>query len=217
MNDRTNGTPGTPSQPAEQPAPPAKQGGPASHARSGGSRAQERIAALGDAVPGPEGAAAADLEARLEAALKRAEDAEAGWQRARADFANLKRRVDEERSELASLAGDRLLSRVLELADDFDLAIEHVPEEARGTAWLEGIDAIDRKLRGLLEAEGVTPMGGEGEPFDPYTQQAISYEDRADLADGTVIRVLQRGYTVRDRVLRPALVAVARNDQPTTS
>ena len=55
-------------------------------------------------------------------------------------------------------------------------------------------------------------MGGEGEPFDPRTQQAISYEDASDVPDGTVLRVLQRGYTIGDRVLRPALVAVARND-----
>ena len=149
--------------------------------------------------------------------MQRAAEAEAGWQRARADFANLKRRVEEERSELANSASDRLLSRVLGLADDFDLAIEHVPDDVRDSAWVEGISAIDRKLRALLEAEGVRPMGSAGEPFDPHTQQAISYEDTADLPDGTVIKVLQRGYTIRDRVLRPALVAVARNEDSTTT
>jgi molecular chaperone GrpE len=55
-------------------------------------------------------------------------------------------------------------------------------------------------------------MGGEGEPFDPQTQQAISYEDTADVPDGTVVKILQRGFRIRDRVIRPALVAVARND-----
>jgi molecular chaperone GrpE len=104
---------------------------------------------------------------------------------------------------------------VVELADDFDLAVEHVPDDVRQTPWLEGIGAIDRKLRALLESEGVRPMGAEGEPFDPHTQQAISYEDHAELPDGTVVKVLQRGYTIRDRVLRPALVAVARNDDTT--
>lgn len=216
MNRHTNGAPhdgpAAPDQ-NDQPGTPANpaQG---SHAHSGGSRAQERIAGLD--TSGLSSAAQADriveLEAQLAAAVQRAAEAEAGWQRARADYANLKRRADEERSELAGMAADRLLGRVLELADDFDLAIEHVPDEARDSAWLEGISAIDRKLRALLEAEGVQPMGGEGEPFDPRTQQAISYEDSSDVADGTVLRVLQRGYTVRDRILRPALVAVARND-----
>jgi molecular chaperone GrpE len=210
MNDRTNGSP----KPGPDTSPPA-----ASAATSGGSRAQERIAALDTS-----GAAAADqlerpepLPAQLAAALQRADDAEAGWQRARADYANLKRRMLEERSELAVSTSDRLLGRVIELADDFDLAIEHVPDDVRGSAWLEGIDAIDRKLRALLEAEGVRPMGTEGEPFDPHTQQAISYEDDASVPDGTVLKVLQRGYTIRDRVLRPALVAVARNDDDSTT
>jgi molecular chaperone GrpE len=210
MSQRTNGKPddqAAPTTPAQQP----------SHARSGGTRAEERIAGLDTSAATAAGQAEriAELEAQLQAAVQRAGEAEAGWQRARADFANLKRRVEEERSELANMAGDRLLGRVLELADDFDLAIEHVPEATRGSAWLEGISAIDRKLRALLEAEGVESMGGEGEPFDPHTQQAISYEDSTDVPDGTVLRVLKRGYAIGDRVLRPALVAVARND-PTT-
>jgi molecular chaperone GrpE len=221
MNDRINGAPG--SKPDHEPEPRSRpaQGpqGAAPGRPQGGSRAQERIAALDTS-----GAAAADqlerielLEAQLQAAVGRADDAEAGWQRARADFANLKRRVEEERSTLATAASDRLLGRVLELADDFDLAIEHVPDDVRASAWMGGIEAIDRKLRALLEAEGARPMGGEGEPFDPRTQQAISYEDATDVPDGTVLKILQRGYTIGDRVLRPALVAVARNDTDTRS
>jgi molecular chaperone GrpE len=211
MNDRTNGAERAQngnSEPAEQTE--------ASSAKLGGSRAQERIAALDTS------SASASLTEELEQlagelqiAEQRAAEAEAGWQRARADYANLKRRHAEERAEVAGMASDRLLSRVVELADDFDLAIEHVPEEVRGTPWVEGISAIDRKLRALLEAEGIEAMDAEGQPFDPQTQQAISYEDTADVPDGTVIKVLQRGYVIRDRVLRPALVAVARNDDDT--
>jgi molecular chaperone GrpE len=207
MNDRTNGAPklGADQEPAATATPPI-----------GGSRAQERIAAL-DTSSAATSARIEELEAQLAMAQSRVEEAEAGWQRARADFANLKRRHEEERADLAASASDRLLLRVLELADDFDLAVEHVPEDVRATAWVEGIGAIDRKLRALLEGEGIQPMGTAGEPFDPHTQQAISYEDDTSVPDGTVTRVLQRGYTVRDRVLRPALVAVARNDDSTTS
>ncbi len=202
MNDRTKAAPHNGHDKA------SGQQGPAT---PGGTRAQERIAAL-DTKGAALAARIEELEAQLAELGRRAEEAESGWQRARADFSNLKRRVEEERSERAESASDRLLGRVLELADDFDLAVEHVPDDVRDTPWVEGIGAIDRKLRALLEAEGVRPMGNEGEPFDPYTQQAISYEDSADVPDGTVLRVLQRGYTIRDRVLRPALVAVARND-----
>jgi molecular chaperone GrpE len=183
----------------------------ASAAKRGGTRAEERIAEL-DTAGASLSARIDELTEQLEAAEQRAEEAEAGWQRARADYANLKRRTEEQQAEAAGLAGDRLLIRVLDLADDFDLAVEHVPADAQDSPWVGGITAIDRKLRALLEAEGIEDMGGEGEPFDPQTQQAISYEDTADVPDGTVIKVLQRGFTIRGRVLRPALVAVARND-----
>ena len=207
MNEKTNGaeqaqTNGHPEQ-AEQ----AKSGA----SKLGGSRAEERIAAL-DTEGASVSAQLEQLTTQLAAAEQRASEAEAGWQRARADYQNLKRRTDEQRAESASIAGDRLLIRVLDLADDFDLAVEHVPEDAKDSPWVEGITAIDRKLRALLEAEGIEAMEGEGEPFDPQTQQAISYEDTADVPDGTVIKVLQRGFTINGRILRPALVAVARND-----
>ena len=213
MNDKTNGagkaqTNGNPEQASH--AEQATSGA----SKLGGSRAEERIAAL-DTEGVSASAQIEELIAQLEAAEQRATEAEAGWQRARADFQNLKRRSEEQRAESASIAGDRLLIRVLDLADDFDLAVEHVPEEAQDSPWVEGITAIDRKLRALLEAEGIEAMGGEGEPFDPQTQQAISYEDTADVPDGTVIKVLQRGFTINGRVLRPALVAVARNDDTT--
>jgi molecular chaperone GrpE len=205
MNDKTNGAPGANGNPEQ--ADQAKAGA----AKRGGTRAEERIAAL-DTSGASLSEQLTQLTVELEAAEQRAAEAEAGWQRARADFANLKRRTEEERAESASIAADRLLIRVLDLADDFDLAVEHVPDEAKDSPWVEGIAAIDRKLRTLLEAEGISAMEGEGEPFDPHTQQAISYEDTADVPDGTVTKVIQRGYTIRDRVLRPALVAVARND-----
>jgi molecular chaperone GrpE len=205
MNDKTNGAPGANGDP--QQAEQART----SAAKRGGTRAEERIAAL-DTSGASLSEQLAQLSAELEAAEQRAAEAEAGWQRARADFANLKRRTEEERAESASMAADRLLIRVLDVADDFDLAVEHVPEDAKDSPWVEGISAIDRKLRMLLEAEGISIMEGEGEPFDPHTQQAISYEDTADVPDGTVTKVIQRGYTIGDRVLRPALVAVARND-----
>jgi molecular chaperone GrpE len=210
MSDEEQGAkrPMTNGDPGQQQETATKSG-----ARRGGTRAEERIAALDTSgVHLSEQVEA--LRAQLESAEQRATEAEAGWQRARADYANLKRRTEEERAELAGQASDRLLIRVLDLADDFDLAVEHVPAETRGSPWVEGIAAIDRKLRALLEAEGITAMAGEGQPFDPLTQQALSYEDATDVADGTVLKVLQRGYTIRGRVLRPALVAVARNDGP---
>jgi molecular chaperone GrpE len=192
------GSPGSPGTPGSPPNPPR-------------TRAEQRIADLG-ATPSLQ----SEVE-RLTAELARAEqeaaDARTGWQRAAADLANYRRRTEEERAKQLGLASEDLLLKVVALADDFDRAVEHVPAEAQGTPWVGGITAIDRKLRSLLESEGVTAMRTEGQPFDPYEHQAVSYEDTTEVPEGTVLRELQRGYKVRDRVLRPALVAVARNDQ----
>lgn len=211
MNDRTNGAADAPqsshdTEPAAAPASPAKRGG---------TRAEERIASLDTSAPVAD-ETPARVDAQLEAAMRKADEAEAGWQRTRADFANYKRRTESALAESAGRANDALLLKVVGLVDDFDLAIEHVPEEARGTAWLEGIGAIDRKLRLLLESQGVKPMRAEGQPFDPHEHQAISYEYTDEAPDGTVLRELQRGYYIGDRILRPAFVAVASNDRAHT-
>jgi molecular chaperone GrpE len=208
MNDRTNGAADTGGVPDEH----ADAG--QSHAKRGGTRAAERIAGLDTSGAGVV-AQVNQLTQQLEAATRKAEEAEAGWQRARADFANFKRRSEEERAEVGARASDSLLLKVVALADDFDLAIEHVPADAADSPWMEGIRAIDRKLRTVLESEGVTPMQAEGQLFDPHQHQAISHEATTEAPDGTVLRELQRGYTVRDRVLRPALVAVASNNDTT--
>jgi molecular chaperone GrpE len=209
MNDRTNGAPpgpGGPGAPDDPAATPAAS--PADRPRT---RAEQRIADLGAS---PSLQSEVDrLSAELARAEQEAADAKAGWQRAAADLANYRRRTEQERAERLGLASEVLLIKVLGVADDLDLAIEHVPAEAQGSAWVAGITAIDRKLRAVLESEGVTPMVTEGQPFDPREHEAVSYEDATDVPDGTILRELQRGYKVRDRVLRPALVAVARNDQ----
>ena len=213
MNDRTNGAPagqgGGPEGRDDQATGPPSPSTP--HAPR--TRAEERIASLGAATD--VAAAVERLTAELARAEQEAAEARTGWQRAAADLANYRRRTEQEKAERLGLASDVLLLKVLAVADDLDLAIEHVPAEAQGSPWVEGIAAIDRKLRALLESEGVTAMQTLGEPFDPREHEAVAHEDSTEVPDGTVLRELQRGYRVRDRVLRPALVAVARNDQTT--
>jgi molecular chaperone GrpE len=154
------------------------------------------------------------LVAERDAALSRAEEHLAVAQRAQADYANLKRRTTEERDAMLGLANEVLLAKVVALADDFDLAIEHVPDEARDTAWLEGIAAIDRKLRALLESEGVTPIEALGRPFDPALHEALSHVPGTGRPEDEVVAELRRGYRIRDRVLRPSLVAVSDGSSP---
>lgn len=134
----------------------------------------------------------------------------AALQRERAEFTNFKRRTSDEREAMLGLAAESLIRKVLALADDFDLAIEHQPEAGVDEAWVEGIAAIDRKLRLLLESEGVSAIEATpGMRFDPREHEAVANVPGTGRPGGEIVDELRRGYRLRDRVIRPALVAVA--------
>ncbi len=175
------------------------------------TRAQERIEALGTPTATPLLERIALLEAELAAARQEAGDNLAGWQRATADFQNYRRRTEQEREQLLGLANESLLRKVLSIVDDFDRALDAMPSELAKVSWVDGIAAIDRKLRFLLESEGVTPIEAAGRPFDPREHEALTHEVTTKAPDETVIGEIQRGYRIRDRVLRPSLVSVAKN------
>jgi molecular chaperone GrpE len=177
------------------------------------TRAQERADAI-DISPSTLLAQIEELSGQLVAANKQSEDYLAALQRERAEFLNFKRRTAEERERDLGLAGDDLIRKVLALADDFDRAIEARPEELAENSWAEGIAAIDRKLRSLLESEGVTEIdAAPGRRFDPREHDAIANVPGTGRPEGEIVDEVRRGYRLRDRVLRPALVAVA---APTT-
>jgi molecular chaperone GrpE len=172
------------------------------------TRAEERIEAL-DTSSDALFEQVAELQARAETAEAETESIRAQWQRTAADFANYKRRAEEDRFRELGLASEGLLRKVLGISDDLIRALEHVPPEQQGTAWVEGVEAIERKLGALLVAEGVSPIEAVGTPFDPRQHEAVSMEPTDEVPEGTVTRELQRGYQLRDRVLRPALVVVS--------
>ncbi len=173
------------------------------------TRAQERIDEL-DVSPTKLLAEIEQLKGELEANRARADEFLVGLQRERAEFTNYKRRTSEEREAMLGLAGEDLIRKVLAIADDFDLAIDNRPSELAGHAWVDGVTAIDRKLRALLESEGVRAVEAEaGWPFDPREHEAIVTVPGTGRAEGEIVDVVRRGYKLRDRVLRPALVAVA--------
>ncbi len=176
------------------------------------TRAEERIAALDTSAESLAGELD-EMRQQLVAAEQEAAENKAGWQRTAADFANYRRRSEQDREQMAGIANEVLLSKLLTIADDFDRAIANMPADVGGAGWAEGIAAIDRKLRLLLDSEGLTPIEAVGRPFDPHEHEAVVSEDRPDVAEGTVTAELQRGYRIRDRVLRPAMVAVARSPE----
>jgi molecular chaperone GrpE len=173
------------------------------------TRAQERADEI-DVSPTKLLADIEQLKADLAASAAKADEYLAALQRERAEFANYRRRTGEEREAMLGLAGEDLIRKVLVLADDFDRAIEARPEAIAGDPWVEGVTAIDRKLRALLESEGVSQIdAAPGRPFDPREHEAIANVPGTGRAEGEIVEEIRRGYRLRDRVVRPALVAVA--------
>jgi molecular chaperone GrpE len=174
------------------------------------TRAEERIAEL-DTSPARLVGEIDSLRAQLEEARREADENRTGWQRTAADFSNFRRRTEQDRQANLGLANEALLAKLLAIVDDFDRAIAQMPPELRSVSWVEGIVAIDRKLRQLLDSEGLTPIEAQGQPFDPHEHEAVLQEETESVPEGTVTQELQRGYRLRDRILRPALVAVAKS------
>jgi molecular chaperone GrpE len=178
------------------------------------TRADERIDEI-DISPAKLLADLEQVRGELQSATAKADEYLAALQRERAEFSNYRRRTTEEREAMLGLAGEDLIRKVLGIADDFDLAIDNRPAELAGSGWVEGVTAIDRKLRALLDSEGVKEVEAEaGKPFDPREHEAIVNVPGTGRAEGEIVDVIRRGYKLRDRVLRPALVAVAAAPEP---
>lgn len=158
-----------------------------------------------DAIP-----ARADLAPEVE--RLKAESAEYldGWQRARAEFANYKKRIEREQEESRSRVAAEILTRYVGVLDDLERALKDRPKEGEPAAWASGIDLIYRKWLAILEAEGVQPILPEGQTFDPNFHEAVSHETSDEHTEGQIIEVLHQGYRLGDRVLRPARVRVAK-------
>ena len=176
---------------------------------SGKTRGQQRVEEI-DVSPTKLLADIETLTTELADARASGEEYLNALQRERAEFQNFRRRSAEERQRDLGLAGEDLLRKVLTVADDFDRALEARPESISTDPWFDGISAIDRKLRVLLESEGVTAIDAmPGRHFDPREHEAIVNVPGTGRPEGEIVDELRRGYRLRDRVLRAALVAVA--------
>lgn len=164
---------------------------------------------------------AEDLQAlQKELDQARAQSAEyfEGWQRERADFVNFRRRVERDQTQTYQSLQGSIIKKFLPVLDDLARALKSRPEGSEaaasrkdsGAVWASGIELIYRKLQSILESEGVQRMPAEQELFDPSRHEAISMEESPDRKSGEIIEVIQDGYLMGDRVLRPALVRVAR-------
>jgi molecular chaperone GrpE len=157
-------------------------------------------------------AAGGDPAARLAAAEARADAEHEAFLRARADFANYKRRTEEDREALKSYLTTDLLKRLLPIVDNFERALQAAETTKDFDKLIGGVNAVYRQLQELLTREGVTPIDALYQPFDPNLHNAVLREETTEHPENTVVEELQKGYTLEGRVLRPTMVKVAAGD-----
>ena len=128
--------------------------------------------------------------------------------RAQADFDNARKRASREQQEYRDYALSDTVKSLLPVLDSFDRALEHSAEAGE---FRSGIELINKQLHDVLSKLGLRPIPSQGEPFDPHLHQAVEMVDTTEAEDHHVLDELQRGYKLKDRLLRPAMVRVARN------
>ena len=150
------------------------------------------------------------LTAELEEARGQAAEYLDGWQRARAEFANYRRRQEQRQKQMDIDAKSRVLTHLLAVIDDLERAFEAVPLDMEDHSWVTGLSMVGQKLQTALAKTGLSAVAVDpGDVFDPNYHQALTHEPNDDCDEGTIIQVVQRGYVFDDVVLRPALVRVS--------
>ncbi len=157
---------------------------------------------------GPDAPLAASESPELDDLQRERDDFKDRWLRKGAEFDNYRKRVERERREQADQAVVDLLQELLLVVDDFDRALTVGGDE--GGAYRKGVELIHGKLHELLRKQGVKAMAVLGEDFDPNVHMAVMHEESPEHREGEVIGELQKGYTLHDRLLRPAMVKVAK-------
>ena len=149
------------------------------------------------------------IRAALETSEAKATEYLDGWQRSMAEFTNFRKRQERERELARFETVGRIAKRYLPVVDDLERALNERPTSGEGAAWSEGIELIYRKLMNILDAEGVTLIDAQNQMFDPNLHEAVVQTESDEHESGQIIEVLQTGYKMGERVLRPAMVRIA--------
>lgn len=150
-----------------------------------------------------------EANSRIAELEKLAEENQQRYLRAQADFDNYRRRTLKEREELAAYASMKLVTQLLPIVDNFERATNAAAQGGDSESFLKGIEMIFRQLSQTLEQEGLKPIESVGEPFNPDFHQAIMQVESDEHEEGIVVEEVQKGYMLKDRVLRPAMVKVS--------
>lgn len=152
---------------------------------------------------------AAQLE-EIDHLNQKADEFSDGWQRERAEFANYRKRMGRDLDAQKVNNKIDIIKKYLAVKDDLERALKNMPASLIDEPWIDGIQLINQKLSNLLDGEGVQPIPAEGLAFDPAIHEAISHEDNPEVESGFIIEVVQQGYTIGERVVRPSQVRVAK-------
>jgi molecular chaperone GrpE len=150
------------------------------------------------------------LEKEMKSLKAELENQKDTYLRAHADFDNYKKRVQRDASRSYQDAMTSILKIFLNVSDDIERALKNPPKENEISSWINGIELIHQKLMNQMKNQGVERMNVQpGEQFDPNRHEAITQEDHPEYEDGQIIEVVQPGYQISDRIIRPAMVRVA--------
>jgi molecular chaperone GrpE len=158
-----------------------------------------------ESAPEPE----PDLEKILAYTKQKADEYLDSWKRAQADFINYKRRAELEKMEMGVYANTQLILTLLPVLDDFERAFNAISHKHAKTDWMDGIRLVEKKLKTILEAQGLSPIKAVGETFDPNLHEALMHTKGED---GIVVQEMQKGYKLHDKVIRPSQVAVGNGE-----
>jgi molecular chaperone GrpE len=151
-----------------------------------------------------------ELEAELAAAREEARQNHERWLRERADLENVKKRAARERADVTRFANEALIKDLLPIVDNLERAVEHARGGGNGQPLVDGVALVLKSLRDVLERHGVTRIEAKGVPFDPAHHEAMAHVETGEHEPNVVVEEHQRGYRLNDRLLRPALVSVAK-------
>jgi molecular chaperone GrpE len=149
------------------------------------------------------------LEANLTEEKDKTSQYLANWQRAEADFSNYKKRAEQEKTDITTYANSSLILNLLPVLDDMERAIVSLPPKFANASWTEGIKLIHRKFKSVLESQGLIEVESVGKPFDHNFHEAVA---QIDGEEGIILNEVQKGYILKNRILRPASVVVGKGN-----
>jgi molecular chaperone GrpE len=201
----------TPPNNSDPKARPGMAGDPTSPDQTGADPAQDETMEGGRTVH--------DVIAALQAEASEFKDK---WLRAHAEIENIRKRAEREKEDIAKYAVTKLARDIVGVGDNFQRAISAIPAGAAEQdpalkSFLEGVTLTERELLNALERHGIKRLHPMNEPFNPHMHQAVMEMPRSDVAEGIIVQVFQPGFTIEDRVLRPAMVAVAKGGPKVSS